>query len=148
MRINTPFPILYVEDEISYAEHLAYLFRRQKVPNRLIHLSHGEDAIAYLSRKGKFTDPETSPLPGLMLVDLKMPRVNGFELLQFIRTKSKVPWMPVVVMTVSEDLKDVQKAYQLGAQSFLVKPINTESLAELLETWENYWLKNVSRFMQ
>jgi CheY-like chemotaxis protein len=138
--INRGCPILYVEDDAACADHLGHLLKKIGSPHCLIHLSHGEDAISYLKREGKYADAGTSPIPGLILVDLKMPRVNGFELVEWIRKSSNVSWIPVVMLTVSEEIRDVQRAYRIGAQSFLIKPISAEDLTELLYTWEHYWL--------
>lgn len=140
-------PIVYVEDESSFVDHLVYVMDKICCNRRLIHLPHGEEAIDYLSRRGRYADMEKYPTPGLMLVDLKMPRVNGFELLKWIRMRSNVAWMPVVVLTVSQELKDVREAYRCGAQSFLVKPIQPSDLNELLKTWENHWLRTALPFL-
>ncbi len=138
--------ILYVEDDIAYAEHLICLMKQVGTKHQLIHLSHGDEAIEYLSRKGKYSDTTLYPSPGIMLVDLKMPRVNGFELLKWVRTKSKFAHIPFVVLTVSEELKDVEKAYELGANSFLIKPPRAEDLRNMIKAWEDYWFKhNITR---
>lgn len=140
-------PILYVEDEVAFVDHLVFTLGRVGCTRRLVHLSDGEEAIAYLSHSGKYADRQEYPLPSLILLDLKLPRIGGFEVLRWIREKSDFPCIPVVMMTVSDEMKDVQEAYRRGAQSFLIKPILADDLKELLKTWEKHWLPNVRRML-
>lgn len=139
-------PILYVEDELSCAENLAAAMKKICSPHQLMHVSHGEEAVAYLSRTGKYADRKQYPMPGLIIIDWRMPRMNGRELLTWIREKSGVPWMPAIILTVSRELKDVEEAYRLGAQSFLIKPVQIGELTELLRTWESFWLPKAMPF--
>jgi CheY-like chemotaxis protein len=99
----------------------------------------GEQAIAYLSGAGKYSNRIDHPLPDLLLLDLKMPKVDGFEVLHWIRTSSQLPTLRVVVLTSSDDIRDVTRAYSLGANSFLVKPTDLHGFVELSNFMAENW---------
>ncbi len=134
--------LLYAEDDLGFAEMFDYNLRQGGFHHRLIHVQDGEQALAYLKGQGRFSDRDLYPLPGVALLDLKMPRVNGFEVLQWVRNESPFPDMPVVVLTVSEELRDIRRAYQLGANSFLIKPARVADLKEMLNMLETYWFRH------
>lgn len=140
-------PILYVEDDPGFVDHLAFTLQKIGCTRRLVNVPNGEEAIAYLSHRAKYADKEKHPVPGLILLDLRMARTNGFDVLQWIRSRSEVPWMTVVVVTVSEEIEDVKRAYQLGAQSFIIKPVLAKDLQEMIRAWEAHWLRNTIPFM-
>src|SRR5262245_1874356 len=100
----------------------------------------GEQAMLYLSGEVKFHDRAEFPFPDLLLLDLKMPRVNGFEVLRWIRQHPKVRNLRVVVLTASDQIRDVNEAYRLGANSFLVKPLDFENFVETSKALRTYWL--------
>lgn len=133
--------ILYAEDDENYAELLKCTFRQAGIERQVYHVDHGAEAMAYLKGEGKYSDRSLYPFPTVILADLKMPKVNGLELLAWIRHQSSFPHLPVVVLTASDELKDVRNAYALGANSFLVKPPRVEDLKELLVMLDGYWLK-------
>jgi CheY-like chemotaxis protein len=133
--------LLYAEDDPTFAEILEHTFKQGGFAHHLIRVADGEQAIAYLKGEGAYSDREQYPLPGLLLLDLKMPRVNGLDVLEWIRNKSECPHLPVVVLTVSEELRDINKAYQLGANSFLIKPPKVSELRGTLKMIDTYWFK-------
>jgi CheY-like chemotaxis protein len=100
----------------------------------------GEEAILYLSGEGKFRNRVEFPLPNLVLLDLKMPRVDGFEVLRWIRQHRELGNLRVVVLTSSHQIRDVNQAYRLGANSFLVKPLDFQNFVETSKALRNYWL--------
>jgi CheY-like chemotaxis protein len=100
----------------------------------------GEEAVAYMSGTGPYANREEYPLPDLVLLDLKMPKCDGFEVLQWLRQQPGFRTIPVVVLTSSEQVRDVNRAYELGANSFLVKPFDFTNLVSLSETLKAYWL--------
>ena len=110
------------------------------ITNPLQVVRDGEEAIAYLQGEGKFADRTEYPLPTLLLLDLKMPKADGFEVLTWIRQQPLLNGLLVVVLTCSENIRDVTVAYQLGANSFMVKPMEFENVIELSKTLRNYWL--------
>jgi CheY-like chemotaxis protein len=101
----------------------------------------GEEAIAYLAGEGKFEKRREFPLPDFFLLDLKMPRKNGFEVLQWLQTQPTLSRLRTVVLTTSDDIRDISKAYQLGAASFLTKPLNFTEFKDTLQSLFNYWVE-------
>jgi CheY-like chemotaxis protein len=133
-------PILLVEDDENDVMLLQRAFRRSSIPNPLQIVRHGDDAVAYLEGSGEFADREAHPLPLLMLLDLKLPRRTGLEVLQWVKERAGLKKIPIVVLTSSKNDDDVNRAYDLGANSYLVKPVSFETLLELVKSLESYWL--------
>jgi len=133
-------PILLVEDEENDVILLQRAFARSGLVNPLHVVRHGDDAVAYLGGTGEFADREKFPLPVFVLLDLKMPRRSGLEVLQWVKEHSGLKRMPIVVLTSSKDDTDINRAYELGANSYIVKPVSFESLVELVKSLELYWL--------
>jgi CheY-like chemotaxis protein len=135
--------ILYVEDDSN--DILLFQHALQKAESvstcNLQVIRDTEEAIAYLTGSDKFSDREQFPLPTLALLDLKMPRVNGFELLTWIRRDAKSRRLPVVVLSSSNHALDVKRAYDTGANSYLVKPTDFTALVELVRSIKEYWLE-------
>ncbi len=113
--------------------------------NHLLNVVHtvedGEELLEYLHKKGKFA--ETAVRPNMILLDLNMPRKSGFEALQEIKADPELRSIPVVVLTTSKAEEDVIRSYDLGVNSFVVKPVTFESLVELVKTIGNYWFQIV-----
>jgi CheY-like chemotaxis protein len=103
-------------------------------------VSHGDEAVAYLSGEGRFADREAYPFPVLVLLDLKLPRRSGLEVLGWIRSQPGLKRLPIVVLTSSKESIDINRAYDLGANSYLVKPVGFDSLLELVKSLEVYWM--------
>jgi CheY-like chemotaxis protein len=100
----------------------------------------GEDAMSYLSGEGKFSNRAEYPLPDLILLDLKMPRIDGFEVLRWIRRQPGFASIRIVVLTSSDAIPDVNQAYALGANSFMVKPLDFQNVVEMSKILRTYWL--------
>ena len=133
--------ILYAEDDENYAELLKCTLRQARIERQLEHVFDGAEAMAYLKGEGKYHDRSKYPIPAVILADIKMPKVNGLELLQWVRQQPDIAHLPVVVLTASDEIRDVKKAYSIGANSFLVKPPHVEDLKELLTMLDTYWLR-------
>ena len=133
--------ILLVDDREDDAVLVSLAFERAKVDSALQVVRNGEEAIAYLAGEGPFANRAEFPLPWLVLLDLKMPRVDGFEVLKWIRQKSACKSLVVVVLTSSEQIRDVNKAYELGANSFMVKPFDFHDATGLASLIQQYWLQ-------
>jgi CheY-like chemotaxis protein len=116
--------ILVIEDSSADILLVRRAFSQAKLTNPLQVVTNGEEAIAYLSGTGKYENRTEFPLPTLVLLDLKMPGIDGFEVLAWIRKNPNLRGLRVVVLTSSDDTKDVNRACQLGANSFLVKPLD------------------------
>ncbi len=133
-------PILLVEDEENDVILLQRAFRRAAIVNPLQVVRHGDDAVAYLEGTGEFADRDKYPLPVMMLLDLKLPRRTGLEVLQWVKERSVIKKIPIIVLTSSKNDEDVNRAYELGANSYVVKPVSFETLLELVKSLELYWL--------
>ncbi len=133
--------LLLVEDRDDDIELIRKGLRRGKVKNPIQVVRDGEDAIAYLSGEGKFANRDEFPLPALVLLDLKLPKVDGFEVLRWVRNQTGLKGLRVIVLTSSQEIRDVNKAYDLGANSFLVKPLDFEQFMATGELIREYWLK-------
>ena len=120
---NSPI-ILLAEDREDDVIIVRKALLQAFIDNPLQVVRDGVEALSYLEGAGKFGDRSEFPLPGLLLIDLKMPRKDGFEVLQWVRSQPHFCKLPVIILTSSEELRDMKKAYQLGANSFLVKPLN------------------------
>ena len=133
--------ILLAEDEEDYVLLIRRAFEQAHIPNPLHVVWNGQEAIAYLKGEGKYSNREEYPLPDLLLLDLKMPRVNGFEVLQWIRAQPGLAPLRVLVLTSSDQIRDVNEAYKLGANSFLVKPLDFQDFTQLSRLIQDFWLK-------
>jgi len=133
--------ILLAEDEEDYVLLIQRAFAQAKIPNPLHVVWNGQEAISYLKGDGKYSNREEYPLPDLLLLDLRMPRVNGLEVLQWIRAQPGLAPLRVLVLTSSDQIRDVNEAYKLGANSFLVKPMDFQDFAQLSRLIQEFWLK-------
>lgn len=132
--------ILLVEDSDDDAMLINRAFSKARVINPVQVVTGGEQAIAYIKGEGLFRNREEFPLPELVLLDLAMPGVDGFEVLKWIRRQPHLNAMRVVVLTASSDLQSVTRAYELGANSFLVKPLDFSDFVALANALQGYWL--------
>jgi CheY-like chemotaxis protein len=133
--------ILIVEDRDDDILLMRKAFEKMSLPNPIKFVREGEEAIAYLSGEGKYANRDEYPLPALVLLDLKLPRIDGFEVLSWIRKREGIRGLPVVVLTSSSQLRDVNRAYELGANSFFVKEFDFQSHVELTKLLQRYWLQ-------
>ena len=133
-------PILAAEDEETDRFILNLAFERAKLPNPLVTVNDGGECVDYLSGVGSFADRILHPLPALLLLDLKMPRLHGFEVLEWLATRPEFKHLPAVVLSSSSDDSDIQKAQQLGARDYFVKPQSLDKLVEILQQVHARWL--------
>lgn len=132
--------ILLVDDDSDDVLLTRRAFERLRIANPLHVAANGEEAIAYLSGKGAFADRGKNPLPVLILLDIKMPRKSGHEVLEWLKGQPNLKRIPVVMLTSSKDPTDVNRAYDLGVNSYLVKPLSFEGLNEIARTLSLYWV--------
>lgn len=132
--------ILVVEDDPNDVMLIQRAFVKSRILNPVRIVSHGDEAVAYLSGEGQFADREAYPFPVLVLLDLKLPRRSGLEVLAWIRSLPGLKRLPIVVLTSSKESIDINRAYDLGANSYLVKPVGFDSLLELVKSLEVYWM--------
>lgn len=133
--------ILLAEDREDDILVIRRAFAKGNIHNPLQVVRDGEEAIAYLAGEGKYANRSEYPLPGLLLLDLNMPRMDGFEVLRWIRMQPGIASLRVVVLTSSEEIPDVNEAYRLGANSFLVKPLDFQLFVETSKLIKDYWLR-------
>ena len=133
--------ILLVEDNADDAELIAYAFDKAGIVNPLVTVSDGDAAVAYIEGTGSYADRAKHPLPALILLDLKLPRRSGFEVLRAIRADPAAKHTPVVVLTSSDQHADIEHAYSLCANSYLVKPVSREALLAMAKMLNAYWIK-------
>ncbi len=133
--------ILLVEDEESDAKLLCRGFEKINILNRVIHLRSGDEALGYLAGVGPHSDRAQFPLPALILLDLKLPGLTGLQLLQWMRTQPAIRRIPVVVLTTDEDPDTVSAAYDLGANSYLIKSADPARILRMVKAIQNYWLE-------
>ena len=133
--------ILLAEDQEDDVLLIRRAFSRGKISNPLQVVRDGKEVVEYLKGEGRFSSRSEYPLPELLLLDLKMPRMNGFDVLRWIRRQPSLSRLRVLVLTASDAVRDVNLAYSLGANSFLVKPIEFENCVELGEIIREYWLR-------
>ena len=135
-----PVVILLVEDDPAHAEIVRRNFENSMIANRVMHVADGQEALDYMFREGRYCDPVTAPRPGLILLDLRLPKVDGLEVLKRIKADSDLCRIPVVILTTSSAEYDVVKAYDRHANSYLVKPVDFPQFVSLMESLGYYWL--------
>jgi CheY-like chemotaxis protein len=132
--------ILHVDDDSNDAVLFEHACQKAGIDCNLHNVEDGDQAITYLRGAEQFADRARYPIPTLVLLDLKMPRVNGFDVLAWVRGHRHLRAMPVVVLSSSNHDADVKRAYDLGANSYMVKPVGFESLVEIARSLNQYWL--------
>jgi CheY-like chemotaxis protein len=135
-----PIVILLVEDDPAHAEIVRRNFQDCRLANRLLHVSDGQAALDYLNHRSGYADPATAPRPGIILLDLRLPKVDGLEVLKGIKSDPALSSIPVVILTTSGAEMDMVKAYALHANSYLVKPMDFAKFTELMTVFGFYWM--------
>jgi DNA-binding response OmpR family regulator len=138
--MNTPKAILQVEDEEHDVIFMQLALERAEVKNPLIVVRDGQEAMDYFKGAGKFGDRREYPLPGLVLLDLRLPRVPGLEVLRWVRAQPALVHVPVLSMSSSDQDADVEGAYRFGVDAYLVKPADPAELLEIVRRIKKYWL--------
>ncbi len=132
--------ILLVEDNLDHAELVKRSFRENRVANDLRYVVDGEAALDYLFQRGNFADAGENPRPHVILLDLRLPKIDGLEVLKEIKTNDELSRIPVVILTTSAAEKDIAQAYEHHANSYLVKPVDFSRFTDLMEVLGFYWL--------
>ena len=139
--MREPCNFLLVEDNADDVVLVEYAFKEAGAPHRLHAVGDGQQAMDYMMGKGAYADRKEYPLPSVILLDIKMPRVSGFEFLEWLHREAPedLRLIPVIVMSSSNDERDVKKAYQLGANCYLIKPIPWSEFKEQLKALNIFW---------
>ena len=133
--------VLLVEDNVSDAELTIRELKKHNMANNLFHVKNGEEALDFIFATGNYAGiREVQHPPKVILLDIQMPKVNGIEVLQKIKADPRTKTVPVVILTSSKENPDIQKCYDLGANSYIVKPVNFERFAQAIKNLGFYWL--------
>lgn len=132
-----PVNILLVEDNADHVELITRALQTNNVLNEVHVVSNGEEALDYLHQRGAYAD---APRPGLILLDIKLPRIDGIEVLRRIKTDATLKTIPVVMLTTSADEKEMMESYQYGANSYIVKPVDFQQFMAVVKDLKLYWL--------
>lgn len=140
---DSKYTILLVEDDENDATLVQLAFKKNDIPNPIQWVKDGSEAVAYLDGEGAYADRNLYPFPEVLLVDLKMPRMSGLELLAWIRDHTEFRVIPTIIMTASKLDADIEKAYSLGANTYMVKPPSLDQLAKMVKVTHEYWSLSV-----
>jgi two-component system response regulator len=144
VKVNgNPIVILMADDDADDRMLTRDALDESRVLNELRFVEDGEELMEYLTRQGKFANPEDSPRPGLILLDLNMPKKDGREALKEIKADPNLRRIPIVIMTTSKAEEDIFRSYDSGASSFITKPVTFDRLVELMRTLGEYWVEFV-----
>ena len=141
MAADEPITILLVEDNADHEELIRRALHERRAPVAMQVARHGEEALDYLLRRGAWRDPASSPRPRLVLLDLRLPRIDGFQVLEAVKANPSLADIPVVILTTSDSEHDMARAYERHANSYLVKPADHVRFGQLVASIESYWLE-------
>jgi CheY-like chemotaxis protein len=136
-------PILLVEDSPEDYEATVRAFKRSGLKNPIFRCEDGDNALDFLHRRGRYENPAESPRPGVILLDLNLPGTDGREVLTEIKQDDQLKQIPVIVLTTSNDARDVDSCYQAGANSYIQKPVDMEGFIRAIERLKGYWFEVV-----
>jgi|SRR3989344_2112203 len=137
---NNEIEVLLVEDNMGDAELTIRALRKSNMANKLVHLENGADALDYIFAEGIYVHRNIENMPRVILLDLNMPKVNGIEVLQRIKADERTKKIPVVVLTSSKEDPDIERCYELGVNSYIVKPVEFEKFIKAVSELGLYWL--------
>lgn len=132
--------ILLVEDNMNDAELVTRALRKVNLANHLVHVKDGAEALDFIFATGDYAEREITNVPRVILLDIKMPRVDGIEVLRQVRSNPQTKLIPIVIMTSSKEEQDIVKSYQLGVNSFVVKPVDFNDFARAVSELGMYWV--------
>lgn len=138
---DRPAVILLIEDDETHAMLITRALEDVLISHEIHWLCCGDEALDYLLQRGKYADPKDCPRPDLILLDLRLPVVDGHEVLRAIKGSQELKALPVVILTTSRNDADISRAYSNYANSYLVKPMGSEMFREMMTALGNYWLK-------
>jgi CheY-like chemotaxis protein len=135
-----PVKILLVEDNLQDVEITRRAFAKGRVKNDLIVVRDGQEALDYLYRQGQYSNPATAPRPGMILLDLNLPKVGGMEVLQQIKKDEALKSIPVIVLTASPREEDIVRTYNLGVNTYIQKPVEFDNFMRVVHAVQEYWI--------
>lgn len=138
--MNTGVEILLVEDSASDAEMTISALKKNNLANKLLHVKDGATALDFIFAEGEYSGRSIEDKPRVILLDLKMPKVNGIEVLQRIRADERTRTIPIVMLTSSKEDPDIKKCYELGANSYVVKPVEFDAFQKAISNLGLFWM--------
>lgn len=138
--MENPVEIILIEDNLFEAELAIKALEKNNLANKLVHIDDGEEALDFIFCRGKYEERAVLPLPKLILLDLKLPKFGGLQILKKIKSTEATKSIPVVILTSSQEEKDIVESYESGANSYLVKPVNFQSFSKSIADLGFYWL--------
>lgn len=139
MKVN-PINILLVEDSRNDIELTIRAFKKSRMKNKVYVVKDGQEALDYMYHRREYRDKERAPTPGLILLDIRLPKVDGLEVLKQLKEDSRFKKIPVVMLTTSQKDPDINRSYELGANSYIVKPVTSDKFVETIHEIELYWV--------
>jgi CheY-like chemotaxis protein len=139
----TPITVLMADDDPDDRLMTQEAWEENRIANTLVFVNDGEELMDYLYHRGRHSDPKTSPRPGLILLDLNMPKKDGREALKEIKADPNLGRIPIVVITTSNEEEEIVRSYDLGVNSFLSKPVTFDELVKMIQVLSEYWLEIV-----
>jgi len=134
-----PLNILLVEDNEADVKIALRAFSKARIKNTIYVVSDGQEALDFIYHEGKYQDRSKFPTPDLILLDIKMPKMDGFQVLEKIKNDLQYNFIPVIMLTSSKNEEDIARSYKYGAASFIQKPVNYESFVKVVESFNYYW---------
>jgi CheY-like chemotaxis protein len=134
-----PFVVLLAEDDEHDIVATRRAWKKHNIANPLYIVSDGEECLDFLHRRGKYGEPGAAPLPGILLLDIKMPKMDGLTVLKHIREDEELRQLPVIILTTSKAEEDRLKGYNLGVNAYIVKPVGFENFSEAVRTINLFW---------
>lgn len=141
--LKKPVTILIADDDPDDRMLALEALNESRLSNNLYFVEDGEELLDYLKRRGAYSDPASSPRPGLILVDLNMPRMDGREAIREIKADEELRQIPLVVLTTSKAEQDIYRTYNLGVNSYITKPVSFDGLVEVMQGLRRYWFQIV-----
>ncbi len=136
-------PILLVEDSPEDYETTVRSLQKAGLKNPIVRCVDGDDALDYLHKRGEYSEPHSAPRPGIVLLDLNLPGTDGREVLEEVKQDPLLKTIPIIVLTTSSDERDIEECYQLGANSYIQKPVDLDGFVKSMSRMKDYWFEVV-----
>ena len=134
-----PFVVLLAEDDEHDIVATKRAWKKHNIANELYIVNDGEECLDFLHRRGKYSEPSTAPQPGILLLDIKMPKMDGLTVLEHVRKDEKLRHLPVIILTTSKAEEDRLRGYNLGVNAYIVKPVGFENFSDAVRAINIFW---------